>query len=92
MADKDTKEKEQTQTQAQADVKGMGIDPKYLKGFMFRGAKPKAIEEDGRKKTKYIPFERPLEPGDVMSFKDYGATIVVATKDGRKYTVKKGGE
>ena len=69
-----------------------GIDAKYLAGLKFHGATPKEVMKDGRKKMEYIPYERPLEPGDVMSHKDYGATVVIATKDGRKYTVAKKGK
>jgi len=82
MAKEDVKEKE-----AQEGPKG--IDPKWLKGLKWAGSEPKEVVENGKKKTKYIPFDRPLEPADVMSFRDQGASVVIATTDGRKYIVKK---
>jgi len=68
------------------------IDAKYLKGLKYRGANEKIVEEDGRKKRKYIPYERDLMPDDVMSFNDKGAEVVIATKDGKKYKVSKKSE
>lgn len=85
MAKEEAKKEEKAQEEAIQD-----INPKWLDGFTFRGATPKEVEEDGRKRMKYIPFERPLKPEDVLSFKDYGPHVVIVTKDGKKYTVKKG--
>jgi len=65
------------------------IDPKFLKGLKFHGAEPKVVEKDGRKVNQNIPFERPLKEADVLDFKDAGDTVIIVTKDGRKYTVDK---
>lgn len=96
MAKEDVKKedvkKEDVKDEEQKEDVLPGINPKWLDGFVFRGAIPKEVEENGRKKMKYIPFERPLKPEDVMSFRDYGATVVIATKDGMKYTVAKKGK
>lgn len=68
------------------------IDRKYLTGLKFRGSAAKETKEDGRTKTRYVPFERALKPEDVLSYADKGAYIVIVTADGQKYTVDKGGE
>lgn len=82
------KEKEE-----EKDTQGFeGIDPKFLAGLTFRGAEVKEVTEDGIKKKKSIPFERAMKPDDVLSWKDYGATVAIAGKDGRKYTVNKKGK
>lgn len=65
------------------------IDAKYLKGLKFRSAEEKVVEEDGRKVKKFIPTERPMTPKDVISFKDFGNSIVIVTADGQKVTVEK---
>jgi hypothetical protein len=85
----ETKEKGPSGDSAGAEPDSTGLNPQWLKGFMFRGATPKATEEDGRKKVTYVPFERPLETGDVLDWKDKGTTVVIVTKDGRKYSVSK---
>ena len=43
-----------------------GVNPKWLEGQKFYGETPKEVKEEGRKKTKFIPYERPLQPGDVL--------------------------
>jgi len=65
------------------------IDPKWLKGLIFRDAERKEVKEDGEKKVKYFPIERALEPADVLTWTDNGATITFVTADGQKYTVDK---
>ena len=66
------------------------VNEKYLKGLTFTGAEEKKVtEEDGRKVKKYIPFERPLTAGDLLSVTERGDSIVLVTKDGRKHVVSK---
>jgi hypothetical protein len=67
------------------------IDKKYLVGLKYRGAEQKVIEKDGRKVTVSEPFERPLEPADVLDWADKGAEVVLVTADGQKVTVAKAG-
>lgn len=66
-----------------------GLDPKYLQGLVFKGAEKKVVDEDGVKKTKGVPYERPLKMEDVLSWADKGATVVIVTGDGRKYNIEK---
>lgn len=89
MAKEDVKKDEAQEVSEKIDLPG--INPKWLSGLKWSGATPKEVVENGRKKMKYIPFERPLEPSDVMSFRDLGASVMLATTDGRKYTVSKKG-
>jgi hypothetical protein len=62
------------------------IDGKFLSGLTYRTSKQ---GEDG---TRYIPETRDLTPADVLDWKDNGATIILVTADGRKYTVDKKGK
>ncbi len=68
------------------------IDARYLKGLKFHSAESKTVVEDGRKVKKFMPTERPLEPEDVLSWKDKGDSVVIVTADGRKVTVSKSGK
>lgn len=65
------------------------IDKKYLEGLTYRDAVRKEVEENGEKKVVYTPTERPLEPEDVLAMREDGAYLIIATADGRKYTVAK---
>lgn len=65
------------------------IDKKYLEGLVYRDAERKEVEEDGGKKVRYNPTERPLEPGDVLNWVDNGPSVTFVTADGKKYTVDK---
>lgn len=69
-----------------------GLNPKWLDGLTFTGSTSKEVTENGVKKVRYTAFERPLDPGDVMSWKDYGSLVYIATKDGRKHAVTKKGK
>ncbi len=63
---------------------------KLLKGLKFRTSEGREIvDENGKKKTKFIPIERALKPGDVLSWKDKGDVVVIVAKDGTKHTVAK---
>lgn len=78
--------------EALAPKKGETVPAKYLKGLTFAGADGKEVLDKklNKKKTVYTPYERPLEPGDVMSWMDNGDRVVIATKDGKKHEVAKG--
>lgn len=65
------------------------IDKKYLEGLTYRDAVRKEVEENGEKKVVYTPTERPLEPGDVLAVREDGPNLIIATADGRKYTISK---
>lgn len=65
------------------------IDKKYLAGLVYRGAKTKVVEKDGRKVQTSEPFSRPIEPEDVLSWADAGEAVVLVTADGQKVTVPK---
>lgn len=65
------------------------IDKKYLAGLKYRGADQKEVEQDGRKRLVGVPFERALEPADVLDWADKGAEVVLVTADGQKLTVAK---
>jgi hypothetical protein len=89
MAKDDVKEKGPSGDPAGAETDVQGLNPQWLKGLTYRGTTAKPVEEDGRKKVTYVTFERPLEAGDVLDWKDKGTTVVIVTKDGRKYSVSK---
>jgi hypothetical protein len=67
----------------------MNIDPKLLVGLKFHDSVRKEVVKDGAKHFEYTPRERPLKPEDVGAMKDYGDKIVIATTDGKKYTLPK---
>lgn len=61
------------------------IDKKYLVGLKFKSSKPNKTAEG----VKHIPFERNLQPADVLDWKDNGPSVTIVTADGQKYTVDK---
>lgn len=61
------------------------IAAEWLKGLVFRSARTKKTEAG----TVNHPTERPLTPGDVLSWNDNGDTVSFVTADGQKYTVDK---
>lgn len=65
------------------------IDEKYLKGLKFTGAESEIVEVNGKKKTKWTPFKRPMKPQDVLAFKEKGDEVVIVAKDGKKHIVAK---
>ena len=65
------------------------FNPKWLDNLKFHTAEDKIIEKNGRKVHQAVPIERPLKENDLLGWKDYGDKIVIATKDGRKYHIKK---
>lgn len=64
---------------------------KYLKGLKFSGATASEVDDkkSGKKKKVFTPFDRPLKADDVLAWKDAGATVVIATADGKKHSVAK---
>lgn len=61
------------------------IPAEYLEGLVFRSSRQKKTE-DG---TMNVPTERPLRPGDVLSWVDNGDSVSIVTADGQKHTVDK---
>lgn len=66
-----------------ADEPTVPLDPKWLKGQMFRTSK--TVKEEGV--TQHRPVERPLQASDVLSWKIGEASVTLVTADGRKLTV-----
>jgi len=67
-----------------------GIDPRWLKGLVYRGRKEgKPVEKDGRKVKTFTPVEREMKATDVLSFRIEGNEVVIVTADGQKVRVKK---
>lgn len=69
----------------------------YLKGLTFRTNKQvevldeqnKPVMVGGKPRMKYIPVERELQEGDVLKAYESEGEMVIVTKDGRKYRIKK---
>jgi hypothetical protein len=68
---------------------GKAIGEKLLEGLVYRSAEKKEqAGKDGKKKIN-VPIERPLEPSDVLDWKDYGDYVVIVAADGQKHRVEK---
>ena len=83
-------EKERLGPLSKIEPAGAEFESKWLKGFTFRSRKagtPK--EKDGIKIKTFVPIERDLKEGDILSWKDKGDHVVLVTADGQKLTVKK---
>lgn len=65
------------------------VEQKHLAGLTFKTSTSKEIDEDGRKKKRHFPVERPLKVGDLLTQRDDGDTFHIVTMDGRKYDVPK---
>ena len=66
------------------------IDSKWLKGLVWSGAHDRGVKDvDGRKIRVYEAFTRPLEPKDVLSFKEITDGMIIVSSDGKKHTVMK---
>lgn len=69
------------------------FDKKWLTGIVITGSTEKQSKNDtGRITRKYIPWERPAKATDVLSWADLGDTVVIVTKDGKKYRQAKNGK
>jgi hypothetical protein len=76
--------------------KQKGLKP-YLKGLTFRTSKAVEMKDEngkpvmvgGKPRMTYMPVERELQEGDVLSVATVGDQMVIVTKDGRKYRVEK---
>ncbi len=69
-----------------------GLNPKYLKGILFRTSEAKKVNENNVEKLRYTPVERDLTVNDVLNYKDNGNVLIIVTKDGQKYTISKKGK
>jgi hypothetical protein len=65
------------------------VEQKHLGGLIYRTSAKKEVVENGQKKARYNPIERPLLLDDLLAERDDGATFHIVTKDGRKYDVPK---
>jgi len=72
------------------------FDLKWLEGLFFHYAEKNVVEKNGRKTLQAVAKQRPMKEGDILvkpdgslAFTDYGDKVVIATKDGKKYTVEK---
>lgn len=77
-------------------AKGLNLKP-YLRGLAFRTNKAIEMKDEngkpilmgGKPRLTYIPVEREMQEGDVLSHAVVGDEIVLITKDGRKYRIQK---
>jgi len=65
------------------------FNPEWLKGLTFSYAEKEFVEKNGRKTLHATPKKKPLKEEHVMGWKEYPDRVVIATQDGKKYTVKK---
>jgi len=66
------------------------IDAKFLEGLTYSTTEKKKTKgKDGKEKVTRVVVERPLTVDDLLDWKDKGAEVVIATKDGRKHTIAK---
>lgn len=64
------------------------IDSKWLKGLVWTGAHDKGVKDvDGRKIRVYEAYTRPLEPKDVLNFKETSDGMIFVSSDGKKHGV-----
>ena len=66
------------------------LDPEWLDGLVFRGAKHEKVKGEAGQRPKMVakPYERPLTPADVLSFSVGEDTVTLVTADGKKHTVE----
>lgn len=65
------------------------LDPDWLEGLIFKGAKVETVREKGqRPKVVGKPFERPLTPADVLSYAIGETAVTLVAADGKKHTVE----
>jgi purine nucleoside phosphorylase len=70
------------------------LDKKWLDGLMMTGATQKKVKDQntGRETVKSTPYERQAKPADVMSFGEYGDTVVIVLRNGMKHKVSESGK
>ena len=64
------------------------LDPTWLEGLAFRGAKQEKKIVDGRPRLIGKSFTRPLLPDDVLSHRVDGDQVIIVSGDGQKHTVE----
>jgi hypothetical protein len=74
---------------ALAEMSADPVPPEYLSGLSFRQSVRKVVEEDGQSKAAFSVEVRPLEPGDVLNFRETATEMIIVTADGQKHTVDK---
>jgi len=67
------------------------IDINTKEKLVFYETEKTMVEKNGRKTLQAIRKSRPLKEEDVLNWKDYGDKVVIVTKNGKKYTIKKKG-
>jgi hypothetical protein len=71
------------------------FDPKWLEEkdmntgekLVFFETEKNMVEKNGRKTLQAVRKARPLREEDLLSWKDYGDRVVMATLNGKKYTI-----
>jgi hypothetical protein len=56
--------------------------------LVFYETEKNIIEKNGRKTLQAVRKPRPLKEEDLLNWHDYGDKVVMATKNGKKYTIK----
>lgn len=74
---------------ALAEMPANPIPPEYLSGLSFRQSVRKVVEEEGQLKAAFSVEVRPLEPSDVLNFRETATEVIIVTADGQKHTVGK---
>jgi hypothetical protein len=66
------------------------FESKWLKGLVYRTSeKKKARGKDGQDEIRRVAVERPLSEAEVLGWKITGNEVVIVSRDGRKYRVKR---
>lgn len=65
----------------------MAIEQKQLDGLVYTTAKRKEVAENGSRRVTYMPVERPLKTGDILSETEHDGFTTIVTGDGRKYDI-----
>ena len=64
------------------------LDPAWLAGLTFSGATQEKRTVEGRPRLVATPFERELQPEDVLGYRVTDGQVFLVTADGKKYTVE----
>ena len=57
------------------------------RGLKYHDSVAKDVVENGRKVTKYVPRERPLQEDDILSHRVRDDIVTIVTKDGQRYRI-----